>query len=594
MCGIAGILFPSDAPDHAKHRVASMRDALAHRGPDGHGLYQGPDALLTHTRLALVDIEHGEQPIFDAARRYSLTFNGEIYNHRELRCELPSYPFKTNSDSETLLAALITWGEEALPRLDGMFAFAFWDSTTKTGLLARDALGVKPLVYGTRGGEFVFASEAQAILASGWERSYDEDALVEYLVAPAFSGVRTSMFRGLEHLPAGHVMTVTRDTVPHPRPWYRYRVPSTEQYSESALVECLQDALHLGVKRALRADVPVGIFLSGGLDSTILAYLAALHSDDPPHAFTLRFQEQENIVHRESSIVLSDDAPFVEHVREALDLPLAYADLRHDEMIRDWPRLCASNDRIPAWEQEFGQDALARSASGARKAVLVGDAADETHFGYFFLLDDKVTASPTSLMERFGASERVACLSPTIQKIHEPLRKLDSIYREVAATADTSFSESENERRRAATSLISKLWLGRLLHNGDSHTMAHGVEARVPFASTEMLRVAQRITPEQGFAGGIEKAVLRKACKARIPASIASRKKSALPFDPRLGPRYQRELLTLLDAEPDFAHALLNVRSVRSLCEGPVYSEIHRSQLFHLVSLFHWKQQHLG
>tara|TARA_R110002073_G_scaffold64712_1_gene161862 strand:- start:38861 stop:40639 length:1779 start_codon:yes stop_codon:yes gene_type:complete len=592
VCGIAGILFPKPGSSETEARLRAMQHALAHRGPDGSGIYLSPAAQLAHTRLALLDLESGTQPMSDASGRYHLVFNGEIYNHQELRLELGDYPFKTNSDTETLLAALIVWGEACLPKLDGMFAFALWDAHLEQALLARDALGVKPLVYGQRGTEFIFASEAKAVLAGGWARQCDEQALVEYIVAPAFSGVRTSMFAGLEHLAAGHLMRVGPNGAQPSHPWFPYEIGIQPSADADALAMQLQALLRQSVSRSLRADVDVGVFLSGGLDSSLLSYLAS-ESAPAPTAFSLRFQDSSSISYESSSIVISDDAPFVDTVVADLGMELVHADLPREGFLPSLPRLAGTNDRIVAWEQEFGQDALARSAAGRRKAVLVGDAADETHFGYFFLLSEEATRSPQALLERFGATARCATLAPRLRR-REPIAHLDNAYRKISQGADASFEGSLKARQLAATALIVKLWLGRLLHNGDVHTMAHGVEARVPFASIELLRFVATISPEQGFANSVEKALLRRAAQGVVPHAIATRKKSALPVDPRLGTLYQSELKRLLLLEADFAHHMLDVAEVQRLCEVPSISETLRSQLFTLINLLLWKRAHLG
>ncbi len=594
MCGIAGILFPKPGRSETEGRLRKMQHALAHRGPDGSGTYLSPMALLAHTRLALVDLEGGQQPMSDVSGRYHLVFNGEIYNHQELRVELGDYPFRTTSDTETLLAALIRWGEGCLPKLDGMFAFALWDSQLEQALLARDALGVKPLVYGQRDAEFVFASEAKALLAGGWQRRYDEEAVVEYIVAPAFSGVRTSMFEGLENLPAGHCICVDRNGAKASRPWFRYQIgrESGADTDADALALRLQKLLRQSVKRSLRADVDVGVFLSGGLDSSLLSYLAC-ESGAAPMAFSLRFENPSSICYENSSIVISDDVPFVDQVVSHLDMELVHAELSREEMLKRLPKLAENNDRIVAWEQEFGQDALAKAAAGRRKAVLVGDAADETHFGYFFLLGNEATRSPRTLIEGFGAQARSRTLSARLQK-GQPLERLNDAYLNIAKAAGTSFEGTIDERRQACTALIVRLWLGRLLHNGDTHTMAHGVEARVPFASIDLLRFVASISPSQGMAGSVEKALLRRAAMGVIPDVIATRKKSALPVDPRLGSRYQRELKRLLALEPDFANELLDLVAVERLCETALITETVRSQLFTLVNLLLWKRAHLA
>lgn len=593
MCGIAGLLFPNGSEENAERRARLLQTALLHRGPDGRGQYIEKSAMLVHTRLALVGLESGAQPMHSQCGRYVLVFNGEIYNSPELRQRLTGYCFTTDSDTETLLASLLQWGEDALPRLEGMFAFALWDRETKEALLARDALGVKPLVYGQAGGEFVFASEAKAILASGWKRELDEEVLCEYLIAPALSGVRSSLLAGLQHLQAGHCMRVTSRGAEPSRAWFRYSIASEPSYSRESLSDSLRDQLQKSVELSMRADVPVGVFLSGGLDSTLLAAMCTKDKEESTAAFTLRYEDAESIRYEDSSIVIANDLPFAELAAAELCMPLQYADVASAQVMSTLKDLAFANDRIPAWEQEIGQNALARQVRGKRKAVLVGDAADETHFGYYFLLNQRVSNSPNAFMERFGASERERCLSERL-RAQAPLRRLDSEYRTLAADAGTSFDHGDQEAQRATTALIVTLWLGRLLHNGDIHTMAQGVEARVPFANMGVLRVAQEVCASQGLANNVEKAILRKVAASMVSESVLARKKSALPVEARLGRSYQQELRRLLALESDFAHHVFDVPHVLKLCSADRVDETLRSQLFTMLAALHWKRAHLG
>ena len=597
MCGIGGILFSQQESGQIEARLARMEAALAPRGPDGSGTYVDPRAALVHRRLALLDVEGGRQPMCDPSGRYVLVFNGEIHNHHELRAAIGDrHVFRTASDAETLLAAFILWGEACLDHLNGMFAFLIWDRVERRAFAARDPLGVKPLVYALQEGELVFASDARAILAQRpalTPPTIDRRALLEYVLVPSLSGVRRSMFEGITHLGAGEWLSIDARGVTRRR-WYHYRVGAERARGteEQAIVGSLRTALEASVARAMLADVPVGVFLSGGLDSTSLTALAMRARSYPIRAFTIRFEDHDRIDYSRSGIVISDDAPHVEALARGWPIELERVVATRADQIAALPALSAENDRIPAWEQELTQHFLARAASGRRKAVLVGDAADETHFGYFFLLRPDVHHGPRGLMDLFGAELRQACLARAVREELRPMDTLEMEYRELCAAAGHDY-ENPAERTRAMTYLVVSLWLGRLLHNGDAHTMAHGVEARVPFADREVLDVAQRVAPSWGHDAGVEKRLLREAMRPHLPDSIVRRTKSALPCDPRMGPLYQAALRPLLDEERGFLSATFDAAALARLAAIPDPSDNERRLIFNVLALIHWKRYYL-
>jgi asparagine synthase (glutamine-hydrolysing) len=606
MCGIGAILFAGDPPDRLADRLRRMHERLRPRGPDGSGEYRDACAALVHTRLALIDPAGGAQPMRDPDGRFVLVFNGEITNYRELRRLLaPEYRFTTASDTETLLAAYARWGAAWVARVTGLCAFGVGARSARRACAARDALGVKPLVFARRGRELVLASEAKAIVAQAVGRPVaDRLAVAELVVVPSLSGVRHSMFQGIEHLGAGEWLAATEHGLERGR-WFRYRVGRSDggggAPGRDALAADLGAALEAGVERTMRADVPVGAFLSGGLDSTALACLAVRGSQAPLRAFTIRFPDHESMPFDPSSIVISDDAPYVEALARDLPIDLERVVIPRSGIAADLERIAAHNDRIPAWEQELAQHHLARAASANRKVVLVGDAADETHFGYFFLLSADVTAGPLAFMRRFGADLRAGCLSRDILDDVRPLERLAGEYRDLCRDAgfdvekawgDPPAPGAAEERMRATTHLVVTQWLGRLLHNGDVHTMAHGVEARVPFADRAVLDVAQRVPPAWGFRDGVEKAVLRAAARPFIPAAIHARRKSALPRDPRLGSLYAAELERVVVEDERELAPFLDVPRVRALCRAREPSDVERAALFNLLALALWRRHH--
>jgi asparagine synthase (glutamine-hydrolysing) len=557
MCGIAGIVRFDRPAEASRDELRAMRARLAHRGPDGAGEAFAGWAALAHTRLAMVDAAHGAQPLSDG--RYAIVYNGELYDHDALRARLPG-PWRTRCDTETVLAAVREWGEACVEHLDGMFAFFVWDSEAQTGFAARDRLGVKPLAYTTEGG-FAFASEAQALLPLVRPR-VDTAAIIEQLVAPAFSGVARSPFAGIRYLQPGHVLRVSRDGIATRRYW-RWRPSDGDVTADE-----LRDAFESAVRGSLRADVPLGAFVSGGLDSTAIAAVARRGHGRLP-AFTIAFDGQAGW--RDSVLCISDDTPFARAAAGELDLEPHEVGFDRTTLARELADLARVDDAIPAWEQELSQRVLARAASRHVKGVLVGDAADETHYGYHFLLDEAATATPAAIVRRLGSVAIRRDIDP------DPVARLDREYREVA--------DWNADRVAATTQLIVERWLPRLLHNGDIHCMAFGLEARVPFASARLVELAMRVGASRALAGG-DKTVLRDALRGVVPEAIRTRRKSALPKDQ--GADYTNELARVLADPHPVVRGIVDVDAVARV---PL-DERGRAQAFRVIALHHWAVAH--
>ncbi|MEJ7727611.1 MAG: asparagine synthase (glutamine-hydrolyzing) [Polyangiaceae bacterium] len=600
MCGIGGVVRFDRPATSAGAELTCIRQRLAHRGPDGHGERFLGHAALCHTRLAMVDRRGGAQPLASADGRWHIVYNGELHNHHALRAELRG-PFRTRSDTETVLAAFIERGEACLADLDGMFAFFVWDEERQEGFAARDRLGVKPFAWcRDPDGALRFASEAKALIA---DRPHaDLEAIVEYLVAPAFSGVQRSPFAGIHYLPPGHLLRVGREGV-EVRRWWRWS-PAQEQArargagsgrADERGAEALADAVHAAleeaVRGALRADVPLGIFSSGGLDSTAIGALARPQLAGLP-AFTIHFAGQERWGGR-SALVVSDDAPHAAAAAAALGFDARRVEVDRAHLADELVALAAVNDALPAWEQELAQRALARAASAAGiRGVLVGDAADETHYGYHFLLDDDAVRGPEIILARLGSVGVRREVDP------DPVARLTREYRALSGDAGDGAPE-EHHAPAARTArvlrtmrLVVERWLPRLLHNGDIHTMAFGVEARVPFAAAPLLALAERVPVELALQGGVEKHLLREALRGVVPEAIRTRRKSALPKDQDAGPTYQVEARRVLADPHPLLRALVEPGEAHRLAAAPSIDERDRARLFRIVSLHHWACAH--
>ncbi len=587
MCGIAGIV-DFDVPAYLNAtRAREMGRRLNHRGPDDEGLHLGSSAALAHTRLSLIDPEGGRQPLSSTDGRYTVVYNGEVYNFRQLRQELrANWDFRTDCDTEVVLAAYVEWGEASLERLNGMFSFFVWDNQAEIGFAARDLLGVKPFAYAYDGRELLFASEAQAILSAlPTPPRARRDALLEYFVAPYFSGVEHSMFEAIEYLQPGHALEVSRGRL-EIHQWGEYDLRGDLLMDASRLTGRLSESVARAVERALLADTPVGTYLSGGLDSTLVTSLAARASDAPLRAFTIRFADQDRYDYEKSLIVTSDDTPFAVQAAEELGVEHHVVPVERSSLAADLGAIARINDAVPAWEQELAQHHLARAASEHTKAVLVGDVADETHYGYHFLLDEDVTRSPAGILERFYC----APIRPDV--MHDPIGHFEQKYLELTTAAGFR-RDTPLERTLATIYLIVKRWLPRLLHNGDIHAMASSLEARVPFADVELLHLARRIHPEVAYRGGEEKWLLRESARGHVPESVRTRRKSALPKDQHVTTIYQHEALKCLRDSPGLLGEVLRLDPLDRLCDpGRSLSESERALLFRVISLSHWARAH--
>jgi asparagine synthase (glutamine-hydrolysing) len=278
MCGVSGI-FNLDRQPVSKAVLERMTAVLAHRGPDGEGLFIEEGIGIGHRRLAVIDLsEAAHQPMMTTDGRYVISYNGEIYNFRELRLELEAkgHRFRSQSDAEVLLSAFAEWGDEALLRFNGMFAFALWDRHTRALLIARDRFGIKPLYYANLGNTFAFASEIKAILQHpGYSPKVNKEALLEYFTFQNLFTDRT-LFDAVKLLPAGTTMRVTEEHGMKARRYWDFRFvePAVAQ-DERDYVEELDRLFQQAVKRQLVSDVDVGAYLSGGLDSGSITAVAS-------------------------------------------------------------------------------------------------------------------------------------------------------------------------------------------------------------------------------------------------------------------------------------------------------------------------------
>src|SRR5581483_9451798 len=346
MCGIAGIVATDRLDEDAAARAVAMRDIIAHRGPDAAGLHCDGVAALAHRRLSIVDLTTGQQPLANEDDTIWIIFNGEIYNHAEIRRDLEArgHRYKTQSDTETIVHAYEQWGDDCVRRLRGMFAFALWDAPRRRLLLVRDRLGIKPLYWTIAGNVLLFGSEIKALLASGLiEAQPNTDRIPEVLSTRGIAGTDT-LFRGINKLLPGHLLVFENG---HARTRQYWDVPVGKHDaltelgrdpSDEQIVDRFLDLLEESVRLRLMSDVPLGMFLSGGIDSSAIAALMAGLIDRPLQTFSVAFKERAfneleyarqvaRAIHAEGHEVVIDDADFFGALPKLLwheDEPIAH------------------------------------------------------------------------------------------------------------------------------------------------------------------------------------------------------------------------------------------------------------------------------
>lgn len=542
MCGIAGLVV---APITMRHREALQRmtNALAQRGPDGQGHHVFDSCALGHRRLAIVDIAGGGQPMSSPDGRVAVTFNGEIYGYQDLRRQLADYPFHTQSDTEVILALYQRYGAQALEHLPGMFAFAIWDEGKQELLCARDRFGEKPLYYAMgRGGEFIFASEIKGILASGLiDPVLDREAVSRYLQRLC---VRTdqSIYTNIRALPPAHCLRYRSGRIEVMRYWKLPEVESDIRVGEA--VEHFQVLLRNAVRRQLVADVPVGAFLSGGLDSSTICLVASELVSDL-RSFSFDFEGDHSEVAYARSAAETYRTQHVELTAQGVDIAEQIVRMQH---VYDEP--FADNSNIPTY-------LLAREARRHVKVVLTGDGGDELFGGYTWY-------KPLLWMQREGrvglfrwvaarVINRLYGLARLPGGAARELRIMGLAYgRQYPSTLAahrgqlSSFEQRDLEQLGIVGSLPG-IGLGPIEASGsvddairldvedympadiltkiDRASMAHGLELRSPFLDVEFASYCLSLPYRLKVSTGEDKIILRQAFAAQWPASIRTRSK---------------------------------------------------------------------
>lgn len=547
MCGIAGwVDFTRDLSTEDA-LVGAMTGVLAPRGPDDGGLWLSRHAAVGHRRLAVIDAAGGTQPMVTTrspgGEPIVLTYSGEIYNFRELRAELLArgHRLRTRSDTEVLLRAYVEWGSSAVDRLVGMFAFAVWDGDRRELFLARDRLGVKPLYYHRYPGGLLFGSEPKAILANPLFTARTSEDALPMLFNSRLTPLGRTPLLGLSEVRPGHVLRFTPDGVTESRYWALHSHEHTDDLDKT--VSTVRELLEHIVAEQLVSDVPLGALLSGGLDSSVVAALAAGHLREsgagPLATYSVDFADAESHF-RPTTLRPDRDSPFA-------TLAAAHLGVDHREVIVDDEQMRAAlpvarraRDLPSLGQFDASMLELFRSVRRTSTVALSGEAADEVFGGYpWFHEPDAVWADTFPWL---GDGVRLTdFLAPDVRARIRPREQERDLYRTLLAEVPDLPGESRlGARMREALYLSMQAPLSLLLDRKDRMSMAVGLEVRVPFCDHRLVEYLWNVPWEMKTADGREKSLLRMAFADRLPPGVSIRPKSAYPAS--FSPGYAAEV----------------------------------------------------
>jgi asparagine synthase (glutamine-hydrolysing) len=546
MCGITGwVAFDSDLTT-SNDVINAMTEAMADRGPDAAGTWVRRHVALGHRRLAVIDLPGGRQPM--EARTpggtVTLTFSGEVYNFQDLRAELEGrgHRFETRSDTEVVLRGYLEWGTDVASRLNGMYAFGLWDERTDSLVLIRDRVGVKPLYYHQTADGVLFGSEPKAILANPrFSRVVDIDCLRE--LAGFTKAAGWSLWKDMHEVEPGTVVTVNRRGIRHHTYWRLETTPHTDDLN--ATVERVGALLGDTMRRQTVSDVPLGVLLSGGLDSSVVTALAAAELDKV-HTFSVDFAGYEENF-RPDELRETPDAPFVREVAEHVGA--VHRNIVLDSRTLADPALrravvAARDMPIGLGDIDASMYLLFQAIRDECTVALSGEFADELFGGYAWFHHEAARNADTFPWLAFSnayTGDRTEMLRPEVREELDIAAYVADEYAAAVAQIDHLDTEDELERRMRTSSYLHVTRLARAtLDRKDRMSMAVGLEVRVPFADHRLIEYVYNAPWSMKAVNGREKSLLRQAVTGLLPSSVTERVKSPYPSTQDLG--YAAEL----------------------------------------------------
>jgi asparagine synthase (glutamine-hydrolysing) len=621
MCGICGQFnFKSQAPA-SRDAVLRMTGSIAHRGPDDEGFYFSNELGLGFRRLSIIDLEGGHQPMSDVEESVWVVFNGEIYNFPELKQELEGYghQFRTRSDTETLVHGYKQWGLDVFNHLNGMFGVAIWDERRRRLVIARDAMGIKGVYYRIDDQGVSFGSEMRAVLTASPARPEVDPVALSLFLRYRYTPAPYTLVRGIRKLAAG-TMLVCENGAAHEERWYRYTPqPFAPMPSDDEAQEELIAIYRRAMKRHLLSDVPVGLLLSGGLDSSLLLRLMNEHGSQWPTytvGYGASFSDDELGTAAESSRLIGS-----QHTSVQLD----------EGIFADWlPRIVKAVEEPIAASSIVPMYLVCQRARQDVKVVLVGQGPDELFGGYKRhvgvryggywaglpswmrgVIGGSIRMLPRNEMLKRGAyaldaSDRLERYDKTLSLM--PADSIRGVFRDgvLPGDAETAFRRCHGELSEFMQELdeLGGLQLlelrstlpDELLMYGDKLSMAHGLEARVPYLDKEVVEWVQRLDATYKVRRLSTKWLHRRVCERMLPAPILQRKKRGFAVnvvDDWFRAAAESKMRSMLTDPSSRIYGLLRHAPVNTLLQKHVSGEDDNHKLlFSLVVLEEWLREH--
>ena len=627
MCGIFGFLATQPRPLHQSDVELDIGlERLRHRGPDGMGKWVSANGQvgLGHVRLSIIDLETGAQPMHSDDGRYSIIYNGEIYNYIELRAEFGEASFRTHSDTEVVLRAFQEWGPDCISRLRGMFAIAIWDSAKQQLFVSRDRFGIKPFYWAQTANGFYFASEIKALLPFLKDRAVNRAALTDYFTFQFCLGEKT-LVESVWQLPAAHFAVVSAGQLPKPQRYWEVHYDVDYDHTERWFTQRLRDLLEDSVRVHLRADVEVGSYVSGGVDSSLLAALAReVRPDGPFKAFNGRFMDGDEF----------DESRYAKALADERRMDLHVTDIGEQDFVDHIAKVIWHLDQPTAGPGSFPQYMVSKRVGEHIKVVLGGQGGDEIFGGYARYLvayfEQCIKGAIEGTLHNGNYVVTYESIIPNLQTLRQykpMLREFwasgvfgerDERYWRLVNRANTYgniLAPGVLEQRAAFDEFKSIFWgsnvgkesyfdsmthfdfktlLPALLQVEDRMSMAHGVEARVPFLDHPLVEFAATIPADIKFRNGELKRLLKAVFSHHLPVAIRERKdKMGFPVPLNLWlkrPGPTRNLIgDLFGSEAARSRPYLNSPvSIDAVLDS---QSTHGRNLWALLSLELWHQQ---
>ncbi|MBB5642772.1 asparagine synthase (glutamine-hydrolyzing) [Cryobacterium roopkundense] len=611
MCGIAGIQRFDGAPVDSGV-LGAMARTLAHRGPDGHGFWQVGPTGFAHTRLSIIDLSGSSQPMRSVDARWVLTFNGEIFNYRQLRAGL-SYPFRTDGDTEVILAGVSQHGIGWIDKLVGQFAFALHDTVTGTTHLVRDRLGVLPLYYTRTAEQLLFASEIKALLAAlPTAPGVDLLSLDAYLAARSVPSPST-LFEGVSKLPPAHRAELTSTgTLTIIRYWQPPEADPRGMWTDAAAIDAVDAAVTEAVDSALVADVPVGAYLSGGVDSSlIVAKIAALRPEHRVQTFAAGFGDAR-----------TDELPWARRVSEHVGTDHHEVQVDSSDFESLWPRLTWHRDAPISEPADIAVYRLAQAAGESVRVILSGEGGDELFAGYPKYraaravaasallpagLRSKVVDSLERRMPARLSRARIALRAAGAATREEQYRTWFAPFTQPERTGMLGTLPARPARATGGTGtdVIRNMLLGdldgwlpdNLLERGDRMSMAASLELRPPLLDHRLVELAFRLPSSLKVRNGTTKWVLKEVARRYLPAEVVDRRKVGfrVPLDQWFRSGLRDSMWDRLTGTDSFVANTFDRKAVRDLLErheSGRFSEENR--IWTLMCLEVWHETFFG